>query len=153
MQRLADRLDVRRAAVHRHFSSREALIAAVGEHVVASFQPQPIDAAHWRAWLKDAFEQLIALRCMDCFLRAGDPRIGSVVGNRRTTEMRGLMSAFQMANLRSHHPQRPDRRLSLKYQERAIASGRSWTVQCLDRAMSAKPTALQPVSSVVMRRR
>lgn len=59
MQRIADQLDVRRAAVHRHFSSRESLIAAVGEQVVASFQPQPIDAEHWRPWLKDAFLQLI----------------------------------------------------------------------------------------------
>jgi TetR/AcrR family tetracycline transcriptional repressor len=59
MQRLADRLGVRRAAVHRHFSSREDLLAAVGEHVVASFQPKPIDAAHWRSWLKKAFVQLI----------------------------------------------------------------------------------------------
>jgi len=60
MQRLADQLGVRRGAVHRHFSSREALIAAIGEEVVASFKPKPIDAPHWRAWLKDAFEQLIA---------------------------------------------------------------------------------------------
>ena len=59
MQRLADRLGVRRAAVHRHFSSREVLIAAVGEHVVAAFQPKPIDAEHWRSWLKEAFVQLI----------------------------------------------------------------------------------------------
>lgn len=59
MQRLADRLDVRRAAVHRHFASREALIAAVGEQAVASFQPHPIDAEHWREWMKDAFLQLI----------------------------------------------------------------------------------------------
>ena len=60
MQRLADRLGVRRAALHRHFSSRDALIAAIGEQVVASFQPKPIDAAHWRAWLKEAFVQMIA---------------------------------------------------------------------------------------------
>jgi TetR/AcrR family tetracycline transcriptional repressor len=60
MQRLADRLGVRRAAIHRHFASREALLAAVGEQVAASFQPKPIDAAHWRSWLKQAFEQLIA---------------------------------------------------------------------------------------------
>ena len=59
MQRLADRLEVRRAAIHRHFASREALIAAVGEQVVASFQPQPIDAPNWRTWLKEAFAQLI----------------------------------------------------------------------------------------------
>ncbi|MDP9141845.1 MAG: TetR/AcrR family transcriptional regulator [Pseudomonadota bacterium] len=70
MQRLADQLDVRRAAVHRHFASREALITAVGEHVVASFQPQPIDAAHWRAWLKDAFEQLIAFMRKNPFVLA-----------------------------------------------------------------------------------
>jgi AcrR family transcriptional regulator len=70
MQRLADRLGVQRAAVHRHFSSREALIAAVGEHAVASFQPQPIDAAHWRAWLKDAFEQLIAFMRKNPFVLA-----------------------------------------------------------------------------------
>jgi TetR/AcrR family tetracycline transcriptional repressor len=59
MQRLADRLAVGRAAVHRHFSSRASLIAAIGEQAVASFQPQPIDSEHWRAWLKDAFLQLI----------------------------------------------------------------------------------------------
>ncbi len=59
MQRLADRLDVRRAAIHRYFASRKALIAAVGEQVVASFQPQPIDASSWRTWLKKAFGQLI----------------------------------------------------------------------------------------------
>lgn len=70
MQRLADRLGVRRAAVHRHFPSRDALIAAVGEHIVASFQPQPIDSAHWRAWLKDAFEQLIAFMRKDPFVLA-----------------------------------------------------------------------------------
>lgn len=70
MQRLADRLGVRRAAVHRHFPSREALIAAVGENVVASFQPKPIDAAHWRAWLKDAFEQLIAFMRENPFVLA-----------------------------------------------------------------------------------
>lgn len=59
MQRIADQLDVRRAAVHRHFPSRESLIAAVGEQAVASFQPLPIDSKHWRAWLKNAFLQLI----------------------------------------------------------------------------------------------
>lgn len=59
MQGLADRLGVKRAALHRHFPSREALIAAVGEHVLASFQPKPIDAAHWREWLSEAFVQLI----------------------------------------------------------------------------------------------
>jgi len=70
MQRLADRLDVRRAAVHRHFSSRESLIAAVGEQVVASFQPQPIDSEHWRAWLKDAFLQLIEFMRRNPFVLA-----------------------------------------------------------------------------------
>ncbi|HVT35246.1 MAG TPA: TetR/AcrR family transcriptional regulator C-terminal domain-containing protein [Nevskiaceae bacterium] len=70
MQRLAERLDVRRAAVHRHFSSREVLIAAVGEQAVASFQPQPIDAEHWRAWLKDAFLQLIGFMRRNPFVLA-----------------------------------------------------------------------------------
>lgn len=70
MQRLADKLDVRRAAVHRHFSSRESLIAAVGEQAVASFQPQPIDSEHWREWLKDAFLQLIEFMRKNPFVLA-----------------------------------------------------------------------------------
>lgn len=82
MQRLADRLGVRRAAVHRHFSSREALIAAIGEQAVASFQPKPIDAAHWRAWLKEAFVQMIAFMRQNPFvlaLRSWDQSIWAIL--------------------------------------------------------------------------
>jgi TetR/AcrR family tetracycline transcriptional repressor len=82
MQRLADRLGVRRAAVHRHFSSREALIAAVGEQALASFQPKPIDAAHWRAWLKEAFVQLIDFMRQNPFvlaLRSWDQSVWAIL--------------------------------------------------------------------------
>lgn len=82
MQRLADRLGVRRAAVHRHFSSREALIAAVGEQVVASFRPKPIDAAHWREWLQEAFVQLIAFMHKNPFvlaLRSWDQTVWAIL--------------------------------------------------------------------------
>jgi len=82
MQRLADRLGVRRAAVHRHFPSRDALIAAVGEQVVASFQPKPIDAAHWRKWLQEAFVQLIAFMHKNPFvlaLRSWDQTVWAIL--------------------------------------------------------------------------
>ncbi len=82
MQRLADRLGVRRAAVHRHFASREALIAALGEHVLASFEPRPIDAAHWREWLQEAFVQLIAFMHKNPFvlaLRSWDQTVWAIL--------------------------------------------------------------------------
>lgn len=53
MPMVARRLDVSAAALYRHFDSRDALLAALGAELAASFQWPAANAAAWREWLLD----------------------------------------------------------------------------------------------------
>lgn len=48
---IARRLGVKPAALYYHFASRDALLAALGAHLVTELKLRPPDPARWRAWL------------------------------------------------------------------------------------------------------